>query len=359
MRRFLPVCLFLLLPSVLKAQEAPERILPSGCQIFLQWDGFEKHRADFDKTGLGKMMSGDTGKFLAYLVTYTRKNIEIGTRGGPEGKQILAVFDEVVDTFGKIGKHGFALGLEVKSIMPPNVEATIVFPENGKTLLSLMDKILKESREKPKVTQIGKEKIFAFSAPGDVVHFGWFQHAGHGVLTFGTQPPFTIAKRASDGDAGVTKNDLFKKVAATKGLKTWARGYLDLASAWELVGGIAPEANQIITDLGLNGLHHITFVSGFEGEAERGIVEIKTAKERKGLLALLNRKTIKLADLPPLPDDVPLLGEQFHARQSLRGFRADRLGRGEGRDARRCRRPRADQAVRRRHRRQAQGRHLR
>src|SRR5262249_54269070 len=160
-RRFLPACLFVLVPAFAFAQEAPERILPSSCQLYLHWDGFDKHRAEFDKTGLGKMMNGDTGKFLAYLVTYTRKNLEIGLKGEPEAKQILAVFDEVIDTFGKIGKHGFVIGLDVKSITPPSVEATVVFPENGKTLLSVMDKILKEVREKPKVTQIGKEKIFS------------------------------------------------------------------------------------------------------------------------------------------------------------------------------------------------------
>jgi len=42
--------LFLLLPSLASAQEAPERLLSEKTQVYLRWDGLEAHRAAFEKT---------------------------------------------------------------------------------------------------------------------------------------------------------------------------------------------------------------------------------------------------------------------------------------------------------------------
>src|SRR6516162_1555691 len=64
------------IPSLSRAQEGGARALPPGSQIYLRWDGFEKHRAAFDKTALGKMMAGDTGKFLKGMVAYIEKQFD-------------------------------------------------------------------------------------------------------------------------------------------------------------------------------------------------------------------------------------------------------------------------------------------
>lgn len=303
-RRGVLAFLMVLVPSFALAQDAPERLLPSGSQIYFQWDGFEKHRADFDKTALGRMMEGDTGKFLSYLVTYTRETLQTAIRNERESKMVLEIFDEVMGTARQVGKHGFLIGIEVKSIMPPQGQAVIVFPNNGKTMDTLMDKILKNAPEKPQVSQVAKRKVFSYSDPRGQVHFGWFTQGEHAVLTFGTEAPTALARRADEGDAGITKHALFKKVSDVKEFKTWCRGYVDLASTWELVGGIAPPVNQILTDLGLNGVESITLVSGFDGPAERSFIDINTNGKRTGILGLLNKKTIKLADLPPMPDNL-------------------------------------------------------
>src|SRR5713101_7285358 len=54
----------LAVPSVSRAQEAPERLLPAETQIYFRWDGVDAHRPAYEKTALGKMMKGQTGKFL-------------------------------------------------------------------------------------------------------------------------------------------------------------------------------------------------------------------------------------------------------------------------------------------------------
>jgi len=303
-RRGMPAFLMILVPSIALAQDAPERLLPSGSQIYFHWDGFEAHRAEFDKTAVGKMMKGDTGKFLSYLGTYSRETLATALRNEREAEMALAVFDDVLGAMHKVSSHGFLVGVEVKSVLPPQAQAVLVFPKNGKTMDSLMAKILKKAPEQPQETQVGKRKVYSYSAPGGEVHFGWFTHGEHAVLTFGTDAPVNIARRADEGDAGITKHALYKQVADFKEFKTWCRGYVDLASAWELVGGLAPQANQIISDLGLDGLKSITLVSGFDGPAERSYIDFNTVGKRKGLLALINQKTVKLADLPSMPDDL-------------------------------------------------------
>src|SRR5665213_555521 len=66
-RRAAFALLFLLLPVLAQAQEAPEQMLPATTQVYLRWDGVDAHRAAYDKSSLGQMMQGDTGGFVTSL----------------------------------------------------------------------------------------------------------------------------------------------------------------------------------------------------------------------------------------------------------------------------------------------------
>jgi len=59
-----------------------------------------------------------------------------------------------------------------------------------------------------------------------------------------------------------------------------------------------------LDDLGLMGLRNLVLYSGFDGRAERGLIEWDMPGPRKGLLTLLSGKPFKLGDVPPLPSDV-------------------------------------------------------
>src|SRR5437867_3417544 len=69
-RRLGLALLVLLVPAFGRAAEPPERLLAAGTQIYLRWDGIDAHRMAYEKTALGKMLQGDTGAFLASLLTY-------------------------------------------------------------------------------------------------------------------------------------------------------------------------------------------------------------------------------------------------------------------------------------------------
>src|SRR5262249_30008185 len=52
-----------------------------------------------------------------------------------------------------------------------------------------------------------------------------------------------------------------------------------------------------------DGLKSVTFYSGFDGEAQRDLLEIDATGPPRGLLALCGGQPFKLSDLPPLPPD--------------------------------------------------------
>jgi hypothetical protein len=300
-RRFWLACLLVLVPGVSWAQNAPERFLPGGSQIYLSWDGIDKHRAAFDKTALGKMLKEDTGKFLAALWTYGNELMDIALRQADPNA--VALIKEIPAIISGIQHHGVVLGIEVKAFNPPQVEGVFVFPKAADgPLLPMIEKLAGLARADVNKTKVGKRTILEISH--GPVHLGWWKEKNDVVLVVGTTPPADVAKAADSSSGIFTQSKTYQKVAEFKEFGTWARGHLDIAGLLGKVGELAPQAEQLIDQLGLKGLEGITFHSGFAGAAERSIVEIHTPSGRKGLLALMSQKTISLADLPPLPSDV-------------------------------------------------------
>lgn len=301
-RRLLTVGLLLLLPQVALAQNVPERLLPGGSQIYLHWDGVAKHRANFDKTAVGKMLQEDTGKFLGALGTYIHDLMNVGLQ--QVDPNIAALIKEVPGILSTMHHHGLVLGIEVKSIVPPQVEGVLVFPQAGGpkgSLVPVLNKIVRLANLDPKETKVGKRTVHELA--NEVVHFGWWTEANNDVvLVVGTTPVVDVAKASPKASFAQSKS--YARLAAFKEFPVWVRGQVDIAGLLQKVGDLSPDADKLIGALGLRALEGITFQTGFTGPAERSVVEIHTSAPRKGLLNLMNQKTISLADLPPLPSDV-------------------------------------------------------
>jgi hypothetical protein len=303
-RRLVTASLLVLLPGVSWAQSVPERLLPGGSQIYLRWDGIDKNRAVFDKTALGKMLKGDTGKFLSALWTYGNELADVALRNADPNAAALA--REVPNILSGIHHHGFLMGVEVKALNPPQVEAVFVFPGAGGakgSLLPLIEKIAGLARVEVKRTMVGPRAVRAIV--NEQIHFGWWDEPDNdAVLVLGTTPAVDLAKAAAAPTNSFTKSKTYTTLSGFKDFPVWARGHVDIAGLLQKVSDLSPDADKLIGELGLKGLEGMTFYSGLDGAAERSIVEISTPSPRKGLLGLMNRKMIKLADLPPLPSDV-------------------------------------------------------
>ncbi len=133
----------------------------------------------------------------------------------------------------------------------------------------------------------------------------WWQDGKNAVLTLSSDKPEDLLKRMrEDKTARLDANPLFKRIQSFHEFETSARAFVDAAALTKIASSRGKEFDKLVHDVGLDGLKSLVFYSGFDGEAERGLMEWDMPGPRKGLLTLLNGKPFTLADVPPLPPDV-------------------------------------------------------
>ncbi|MBM4072893.1 MAG: hypothetical protein FJ271_28790 [Planctomycetes bacterium] len=288
------------LASTSWAQEAPERLLPRGSQVYLRWDGVATHREAFKKTAVGKMLQGDMGRFFTGLGDYLEKLVDAFVAA--ENPQAADMLKELPRTLSAIGKHGFRLGIEVKNLSPPDIEGMLIFPKSGKTdggILALVRKAAALAGAEVQETKKGKRTIHSIDTP--VVKLVWWSEGDDAVIAVGTRSVDELAKKTNKD---CTSNPLYLHLKEFKEFSTWADGFVDVAGLAKVAGAAGPDVARLVDDLGLKGLKSITFHSGFDGPAEHSVLLFDMPGPRKGLLKLANQRKINLADLPPMPADL-------------------------------------------------------
>src|SRR5687767_6370064 len=193
MLRRVAACLVLMIaPTMAWAQAGPDRLLPPGTQIYARWDGFEMHRATYEKSALGQMMKGETGKFFDAVWDWIHDAAELAGQADPNAP---AMIKDGLKSLSGICKHGFALSIETKRILPPQAQLTLVFPKAaGKdgTLLPLIRKVADQAGAPVQDTKVGKRTIQHVSVP--FVNFGWWNEGDDAVIMIGTDDPTAYAK---------------------------------------------------------------------------------------------------------------------------------------------------------------------
>jgi hypothetical protein len=324
MRRSLGLLgVLLALPAMSRADDAPERLLPAGTQLYVRWDGIAAHRAAYARTALGKMLAGDTGRFLGSLVRQfhqvsgTLMTSEQLLQGIPpeQLQKLQAEAAEAPQLLGLLAQQGFALGVEVQSIEPPAAQITFIVPEAGTKpgplfgTLHLAASLLKAEIQETKVG----DKIVSHIAAGPV-HLGWWAEGKHAVVVIGTDAPETSRRRMLATGPRLTDHSLFKKLKDFHEFETGARAFLDMAALVRLAQGRGKGVEQLITTLGLDGLRSVTLYSGFDSGAERSVSELELTGKRRGLLRMLGGQGFTVADLPPVaPDAVSWSATNFDA----------------------------------------------
>jgi hypothetical protein len=305
--------LFLLFPSLASAQEAPERLLSDKTQVYVRWDGLEAHRAAFEKTALAKILQGELGQFFSEAAKQAKDkfgallSVEQMLGGVPPEtvQKIQTDGAEATKLLDMVGKHGLILGVEVRSLDPPAVQGTLILPQAGKRegpFLALIRTISYLAKIDLKEQKIAGRSVYVVPA-GPVFVAAWIEGTD-AVLTIGTDKPESTVQRMAGKGVGLTGQPLFQKVQGFKEFETGTRGFLELASLVQLGRTRGKEVAALIDDLGLGGLHSLTFYSGFDGPAERSLIELHMPGPRKGLLKLATNKAFKLSDLPAMPPDV-------------------------------------------------------
>ncbi len=313
LKRFGMVLALWVLAAPARAQEAPEQLLPAGAQLYVRWDGLKAHRAAYEKTAVGKMMQGDTGKFFSdsfglisesISSALTVQGLLAGTKPD-ELQKLQADAGEAGKLLAALSDHGFLFAVEGRSVLPPSAQATLILPGAGDRPAPLFGTFRL-------ITGLAKVPVKEVKADGRVYHvvdagpvqFGWWVEGPNAVAIASTDPIEAAAKRMRDGKGGrLTESGLYKKVRGFKEFETAARGFLDFAAVAKLAAGAHKDAAPLIKGLGLDGLQSIAFYSGFEGETERSLTEVDLSGGRKGLLSVMAGKPFTIKDVPPLPAD--------------------------------------------------------
>jgi hypothetical protein len=297
---------------MVRGEESPEDLLPATTQLYLRWDGIAAHRAAYQKTALGQMLRGDTGKFLAAV--YAQLQAQSGTllsdrllQGAkPEVlEKTLADAAQAPKLLEWVGTHGFLFGLEMVSLEPPRVQGTLILPQAGTqpdmftgTLGLITGLMGVESKE---ITADGRTVRHADTG---AVHLTWWLAGPHAVLVVGSDAAQEVVKRVYTKSPRLSANLLYQKLQAFHQFETAARGYVDVTAPVKLTRKRHPQIAKILDTLGLAGLNHGTFYIGFDGEAGRSLFEADFSGPAKGLFRMFSGKPFPLTELPPLPQDI-------------------------------------------------------
>src|SRR5436853_2188466 len=110
--------------------QGSERYLPAGSQIVVQVDAHQKTKAAYDRTAMGQMMQGDTGKFLVALGEWIISSSEKATdHFDVINKDDFALIRDSLAILERLNQEGLALGIEVKQAWPPEGRMVLVLPK--------------------------------------------------------------------------------------------------------------------------------------------------------------------------------------------------------------------------------------
>jgi hypothetical protein len=309
------VFVLLLFPGLSRAAEdVPERLLPASTQVYLRWDGIDAHKAAYAKTSLGQMMKGDTGAFITGLfdklqtsaaalltVDSLRRGLDPKTL-----KKMQADAKAAATLFPQLGKHGFILAGELRQLDPPQGDFFLILPGMGvdpEPLFGALRLAIDLGQGQIKEQMVAGRMVASLEL--SPLHMAWWVEGQHAVLALSTDKPEVIVKKmTADKREVLTGSPLFRRLAGFKKFETNSRAFVDMAALVKLGSKRGKEVAKLLDDLGLRGLRSLVLYSGFDGRAERGLIEWDMPGPRKGLLTLLNGKPFKLGDVPPLPPDV-------------------------------------------------------
>jgi hypothetical protein len=316
-RRLWPICVVLLAVAPCLAKDlTPESLISAKCAVAVQFDGFDSHRAAFDRTVLAELFRGDLGPLAA---DFRRRILGalgpdvVASRmlagGRPEELTALqAEAEQLPAVFEALRQRGLVLGVDLPDSILPGVHATLVFPGGGS------DEVRPALASAVRlVARLAEIKLTERTHAGRTLLEGTFlglgrlacwQEGPHFVVTIGTlSPDATIAIAEGKYDS-LADDPRWAKLRSFDEYETYLRGYLDTQHLQNVLTRWVAPARPILAQLGVDGLARVSMQLGFEGPYQRLTVAATTSGERRGLIKLVSDgESLDLNGLPPLPTD--------------------------------------------------------
>src|SRR5262249_25333784 len=200
-RSLLTACALLLpVPAWAERPERPpETFLAAAPALSLRFAGLEPPRPAYERTALAETMKGDLGPLADHFLKEARdflgsNIIKDRLLKGVTPDQLLqqqAAAKQVPHLLDYLGRHGFALGVEVISLLPPRAQLTVIFPQAGRDAkdrdaIFAGLRLLALTNQKPlRETKQGERLMLELPFEGSPVRLACWQEQGHVVLILG------------------------------------------------------------------------------------------------------------------------------------------------------------------------------
>lgn len=337
MRRAAVVMLALFVP-VAHAADEPERLLSSGTQLYLRWDGYTAHRDSYRQTALGQVFAGDAGRSLDMIGELIENAIKSELLGDPllegvppdELSRRYADWVEARRLPDLIAQHGVILGGEMRGPSPlqelipllggadpataliPKAYFTVIIPDAGDDPAPAFAAMrLLAEPEGLTVNQMEVTDrvvmVVSFGPDPSLGSMCCWAEGPHLILVSANADPARIVARVSEAGEGILTSTHYQKVVAFDEFPTDVRGFVDVSApvrlAYNLSKGLAPDVWTTVERIGLTDVDRAMLWSGFDGAAKRSAFELEFNEQRRGIRNLFGDAPLTLADLPPLPPD--------------------------------------------------------
>jgi len=287
-RSWTAIVLLVIAAPLASAQDVPERLLSGDSQIYIRWDGTDRHQDAYKQTALNKVMQGDLGQLLTSMLTDEKQQ-------------------HLIKLAHTLGSHGLVVGIELRKIDPPEMQLIAVLPD-AKTqwmpLFGTLNWVADEIGAPLKEMEVQKRTVYQIPVPNGPMKVAFWKEGKEAVLIVGTDSAADVVKRWDSKATRLTDHPLYKKVEAFKEFKSALRGFVDVAALVKLAGTASPDVGKVLTQLGLDSFKDLTFHYGFDGTATRSVVILEVPGPRKGLARLVGGEPFTLKDLPAMPNDM-------------------------------------------------------
>jgi hypothetical protein len=317
-----------------------ETLLPSSTQVYVRWDGVQRHREAYRRSAFGQMLHGELGRTLRALRRRVETELKlraVGDRlleGAPP--DVLSLRNELVSNGlalpDVLAKTGFIFGFEARAMpsssevlrglgrlargkgaiedLPlPFVQLTAIFPgaKDHPEVVRFLDGLapLEKSGEIKRVA-VGRRTCRVLKGEPGMLSWAWWMEDKHLVIVGGMGDSTTCVSRVVNAGSGITRRPLYRALQKGQSFEVTTRGFVDGKSInanvrWLKL--IDPMSVAAIEDAGLLDIEALRFSEGFEGVESRAVWETDFAPRPRGIGRFLVKKSINLKDLPPLPDD--------------------------------------------------------
>ncbi|MEX2142437.1 MAG: hypothetical protein WD894_24495 [Pirellulales bacterium] len=304
----------------LAEEPAPEALLSAKCVVAIDFDGFDPHRAAFDRTALAELLRGDLGPLTADLrrrVTNALGPDVVAQRllaGGPpdELTALAADAEQLPRVFEALRQRGLLVGVELAEGLLPGVQVTLVFPGGGS------DEVRPAIQSAVRLaTRLAEIKLRERTVSDRTLLEGGFlglgrmacwQEGPHFVVTIGTMPPEGTIALAEGKAESLAHDPQWKELCSFDEYETYLRARIDTERLQRIVAQWVPPAKAILEQLGLDSLTRVSVQAGFEGRYQRLTTVLTTPTGRRGVLKLLaDGQSLDLETLPALPADASIV----------------------------------------------------